>query len=130
MFIVGSAEAKIPQKAGSCLGQEVFKSTYFGPVPQMGKIQALPTQKHSHYLDLSPLFPVSLGAHMLVRECGLFAERGGESGEVFTQTGIDLQSMFLLFLQLSLVLIPRVEWGAGINCTTPRACQEWLKWQG
>lgn len=119
MFIVDSTDAKMPQKAGSCLGQEVFKSTYFGPVPQRGKIQALLTQKHSHYLDLSPLLPVSLGAHMLVRECGLFAERGGESREVFSQTGIDLQSMFSLFLQFSLVLIPRVECGAEINCTTP-----------
>lgn len=74
MFVVGSTFAKMPQKAGSCSGQEVFKSAYFVPVPQRGEIQALPTQKHSSFLDLRPLLPVSLGAHMLVRECELFAK--------------------------------------------------------
>lgn len=32
---------------------------------------------------------------MLARERGLFAERGGEAGEVFSQTGIDLPRVFL-----------------------------------
>lgn len=39
MFIVGNTHAKMPQKAGSCSGQEVFKSSYFGPLPQRGEIQ-------------------------------------------------------------------------------------------
>lgn len=43
---------------------------------------------------------------MVVRECGLFAERGGEPGAVFFQTGIDLPRVFLWLLQLPLVLIP------------------------
>lgn len=43
---------------------------------------------------------------MLVRECGLFAERGGKPGEVFSQTGIDLPRVFLWLLELPLVLIP------------------------
>lgn len=43
---------------------------------------------------------------MLVRECGLFAERGAKPGEVFSQTGIDLPRVFLWLLQLPLILIP------------------------
>lgn len=50
---------------------------------------------------------------MLVRECGLFAERGGGPGEVFSQTGIDLPRVFLWFLQLPLVLIPLGRMGCG-----------------
>lgn len=42
---------------------------------------------------------------MLVRQCGLFAKRGG-SGEVFSQTSIDLPSVFLWLLRLPLALIP------------------------
>lgn len=127
MFIVGNTRAKMPQKAGSCSGQEVFKSSYFAT---KGWNPASSTREHYQYLDLSPLLHVSLGTHMLVRACRMFAERGGEPEEVFSQTGIDLPRVFLWLLQLPLVLIPLGRMVAGINCTTSWGCEGGLEWQG
>lgn len=70
----------MPQKAGSFSGQEVFKVILLWASATKGWNPASSTWERSQHLDLSPLLHVSLGAHMLVRECGLSAERGGEPG--------------------------------------------------
>ena len=121
------------RKAGSCSGQEVSKSAYFGPVPRRGEIQLSPTQERSQYLDLSPLLHVSLRAHMLVRVWVVCWEGRGKKkkarGGVFRDEHRSPKGV-LVASPASSRPNPTGQWGAGTSCTTSWGCEGCLKWRG
>lgn len=76
----------MPQKAGSCWGQEVFKSSYFGSVPWRGEIRLCLLRNLPNTWNWALSFMCHWEPICLLESVGCLLRREENQREVFSQT--------------------------------------------